>query len=77
MNNVNKSNGQPKRLWPWFVLAGFLLGILLAILWLSWEIKRVKRIRESTAGQAGIAPGLLDPTTTGWRPMGFQNLLSG
>jgi hypothetical protein len=76
MNNINKTNGQPKRLWPWFVLAGFLLGILLAILWLSWEIKRVKRIRESTAGQAGIAPGSVAPPTAGWGPMGLRNLQS-
>jgi len=65
MNDVNKPNGQPKRLWPWLVLAGFLLGILLTILWLSWEIRRVKRIRESTAGQAGIAPGPLAPPSVG------------
>jgi hypothetical protein len=76
MNNVNKINGQPKRLWPWFVLAGFLLGILLTILWLSWEIKRVKRIRESTAGQAGIAPGPLAPPIAGWLPRGFRDLPS-
>ncbi len=77
MNNVNQINGRPKRLWPWLVLAGFLLGILLAILWLSSEIKRVKRIRESTAGHAGIAPGPLAPTTTGWLPMGLRDLQSG
>ncbi len=76
MNVVNKIDKQPKRLWPWLLLAAFLLGILLTIVWLSWEIQRVKRIRESTAGHVRIAPGLLDPPASGWLPIGFQNLQS-
>jgi sulfatase modifying factor 1 len=40
-----------KYVWPWFVLAAFGLGLLLTIVWVSHEIQRVRRIRESTAGQ--------------------------
>jgi hypothetical protein len=32
--------------WPWFVLAAVLLAIALAVLWLSKEIERTRRIRE-------------------------------
>jgi hypothetical protein len=36
-------------IWPWFVLAAVLLGIVLAIVWMSFEIKRTKRIRDLNA----------------------------
>jgi hypothetical protein len=32
--------------WPWFVLAGFLLAVLLAILWVSREVQRTQRQRD-------------------------------
>jgi hypothetical protein len=32
--------------WPWFVLGAVVLGILLAVLWLSREIDRTRRFRE-------------------------------
>jgi len=35
--------------WPWFVLAAVLLGVLLAVLWLSWEVERTRRIRDLNA----------------------------
>ncbi len=57
--------------WPWFVLAGFLLAIVLAGLWMNREIERTRRIRDlnSPAPQLGsdkIAPasGRQDATTT-------------
>ena len=45
---VNQSEPQNKRryVWPWFVLAGVLLAIALAILWMSKEIERARLIRE-------------------------------
>jgi hypothetical protein len=45
-----------KYAWPWFVLAGLLIGIVLAILGVSLELQRVRRIRESTAGQNFTLP---------------------
>lgn len=34
--------------WPWFALGGVLLGILLAVLWMSREIERTRRLREGS-----------------------------
>ena len=38
--------------WPWYVLAAVLLAIALAGLWLSKEIERTRRIRDSNAPAA-------------------------
>jgi hypothetical protein len=35
--------------WPWFVLAAVLLAIALAMLWMSKEIARTRRIRDLNA----------------------------
>jgi len=35
--------------WPWFVLAALLAAIVLAVIWLSFEIKRTQRIRDLNA----------------------------
>jgi hypothetical protein len=32
--------------WPWFLLAGILLGVLLAVLWMSREIERTRQLRQ-------------------------------
>jgi hypothetical protein len=37
--------------WPWFVLAFFILAVLLAVLWMSFEVRRMKRIREINDSQ--------------------------
>jgi len=44
-------NATPKRryVWPWFVLGAFILAVLLAILWMSHEIARTKRIRDANS----------------------------
>jgi formylglycine-generating enzyme len=54
MNANTVRNERERRLWPWFLLALFLFGVALAFVWLSKEIRRVKRIKESNAGQAGL-----------------------
>jgi hypothetical protein len=36
----------PRYTWPWFVLAGLILAILLAVLWMSIEVRRMRQIRE-------------------------------
>ena len=33
-------------MWPWFVLGAVLLGVILAMLWLSREIARTQRLKE-------------------------------
>src|SRR5258708_1778642 len=43
-----RESGGPKAhyKWPWFVLAALLLGIALAIVWMSREIERTRRLRD-------------------------------
>ena len=47
----------PKRRyqWPWFVLAAFLLGVALAILWMSFEVRKVEQERNLNAPLPGTA----------------------
>jgi hypothetical protein len=46
--------------WPWFVLAAFLLAIALAILWMGYEVRRTRQIRDLNApsprGDTGRQP---------------------
>jgi len=39
--------------WPWFVLAAVLLALALAVLWMSKEIERARRIRDLNTPQPG------------------------
>ena len=39
---------RPRLVWPWFVFAAFLLGLALAAVWMSVEVKRTKQRRELT-----------------------------
>ena len=39
----------PRYTWPWFVLAGLILAILLAVLWMSIEVRRMRQIRDLNA----------------------------
>jgi len=44
---MNEPNEKPRRYkWPWWVLAAFLLGVVLAIVWVSLEVRTVKRERD-------------------------------
>jgi hypothetical protein len=36
----------PRYRWPWFVLGAVVLAIVLAVIWMSGEVRRAKRIRE-------------------------------
>jgi F0F1-type ATP synthase assembly protein I len=54
--------GRPRYRWPWFVLAALLLGLALAVLWMSVAVRRAGRLRESHPAPAhdesssGMAP---------------------
>lgn len=36
----------PRYRWPWFVLGGVVLGAVLAVLWMSAEVQRVRQQRQ-------------------------------
>jgi len=42
----------PRYRWPWFVLAAFLLAILLAVAWMRHEVQRVREIRDANTPPA-------------------------
>ncbi|HLX94975.1 MAG TPA: hypothetical protein VKU37_04450 [Verrucomicrobiae bacterium] len=47
---MDETNERPRRYrWPWFVLAAFLLGVALAILWMIFEIRTVEQERNPNA----------------------------
>ena len=37
---------KPTYRWPWFVLGAVILAVVLAVVWMSYEVKRTRRIRE-------------------------------
>ena len=43
--------------WPWFVLGAVLLAIALAVLWMSKEIEKTRRIRDLNAPAPQSGPG--------------------
>ncbi len=47
---MNEPKENPRRhQWPWFVLAAVLLGIVLAVVWVSFAVKQVERERNFSA----------------------------
>jgi hypothetical protein len=47
--------------WPWFVLAAVSLAIALAVLWMSKEIARTRRIRDLNAPPPATNRGATSP----------------
>lgn len=49
-HRMSEPNENPPRYkWPWFVLAAFLLGVALAIVWMSFAVHREKQERDLNA----------------------------
>ena len=46
MLNEEKVALKPRYIWPWILLAGVLLGIVLGVIWLTAEVRRVKEQRQ-------------------------------
>jgi len=47
--NEPEEKAPPRYRWPWFVLAAFLLGVALAILWMSFAVRKVEQERNVNA----------------------------
>jgi hypothetical protein len=45
-SNLPSAKPGPRYTWPWWVLGAVLLAIALAVLWMSQEIQRTRRIRD-------------------------------
>ncbi len=43
---MNELDEKPRRYkWPWFVLAAFLLGVALAVLWMIFDVQTIEQER--------------------------------
>ena len=49
MNEPDENSPKRTYKWPWFVLAAVLLGIVLAIVWMSFAVHREKQERDFNA----------------------------
>jgi hypothetical protein len=60
MSDKGSPDTPPRRhyTWPWFVLGAVLLAIALAVLWMSQEIKRTRRIRDLNTPAPSSDPGI-------------------
>ncbi len=43
---------RPSYRWPWFILGAVVLAIVLAVIWMGFEIERTKRNRDLNTGPA-------------------------
>lgn len=46
MSNEPAVTPKPRHVWPWILLAGIVLGAVLAVIWLSAEVRRVREQRQ-------------------------------
>jgi len=49
MNEPTEKPPPRRYRWPWFVLVAFLLAVALAILWMSFEVRKVEQERNVNA----------------------------
>jgi hypothetical protein len=57
--NVPDPKKQRRYTWPWFVLAAILLAIALAVLWMSKEVERARRIHDLNSPAAPAKRGAI------------------
>jgi cytochrome oxidase assembly protein ShyY1 len=51
--NQEDAGNRRRYAWPWYLLGAVLLAIALAVLWMSKEVERVRRIRDANAPAPG------------------------
>src|ERR1700751_3345479 len=64
----HKIKPEPKRryTWPWFLLGALVVAFLLALLWMSKEIARVRQIRDLNAPVPQAASEKKDSDDSSW-----------
>jgi hypothetical protein len=56
MNEPGEPLPKPTYRWPWFVLVAFLSAVLLAVLWMSFAVRREEQQRDFNAPLPATAP---------------------
>ena len=56
MNEPDDNRPKPNYQWPWFVLAAVVLGVVLAVVWMSYAVKRERQQRDFSAPLPSSAP---------------------
>jgi hypothetical protein len=56
MNEPAENLPKPNYQWPWFALAAVLLAIVLAIVWMTFAVRKIKRERDFSAPLPSSAP---------------------
>ncbi len=56
MNKAGESPPKQNYKWPWFVGTALVLGIVLAIVWMSFAVRKVERERNLNAPLPHSAP---------------------
>ena len=55
MDDQNSDPALPRYVWPWFVLAAVVLGVVLALVWMTVEVRRIRRQQSSNPWIAPVA----------------------
>jgi len=56
MNKPAENLPKPNYKWPWLALAAVLLAIVLAIVWMTFAVRKIKRERDFSAPLPSSAP---------------------
>lgn len=56
MNEPGASLPPPNYKWPWLALAAVLLAVVLAIVWMTFAVKKVEQERDFSAPMPDSAP---------------------
>ena len=56
MNEPGEQLPKPNYKWPWFVLAAIVLGVVMAVVWMSYAVKREREQRNFSAPLPSSAP---------------------
>ena len=55
MDDQNSDSAPLRYRWPWFVLAAVVLGVVLAVAWMTVEVRRIRRQQSANPWAAPVA----------------------